>query len=522
MFGTVDPDAGCQEAIQSKTRALWELTQNIAEANLQGAITEMRNGELRFAAGVSARENKFRYEPGGINDNISVIEQPIGIFVSNNTSGSTEVAEIYGELLVPTTERLDLELGYRYSDYDRVGGVDTYKMLVNWSATESVSFRGGYQFATREPNTEELFAGPRLNTVFDFIYSDPCQASTTAPWGNLASNPNRLQVQNLCRQIINRSDTKPGNDGLSAFDTNSGSTYGPAGPDGFVRPGLPFFQLENEVPRGNQNLTVEEAKTWTFGAVFNSPGNLENLTASIDFYNIEITDVIATIDSTFVYSKCLNADGVSNPTYALQDPGKFCDLIGRQPQTGERDTVQAPYVNSGTLETRGIDIAVNWTGDIGDGGGSFFINSLLTVLDEFKIQDAAGEPVLDVRDTLSTTYYGAQYKYKLYNTFGYNFANGRAMLGLNWRYLPEIRSEQAARNPATTTLGADSYNLFGMFARFSINDRLELRGGVDNLLDEDPVIVEARPGVDTNSDMTRADYYDILGRRAYIALKMSF
>ena len=37
------------------------------------------------------------------------------------------------------------------------------------------ALRGGYQFATRAPNTEELFAGPRLNTVTDFIYGDPCQ-----------------------------------------------------------------------------------------------------------------------------------------------------------------------------------------------------------------------------------------------------------------------------------------------------------------------------------------------------------
>ena len=127
-----------------------------------------------------------------------------------------------------------------------------------------------------------------------------------------------------------------------------------------------------------------------------------------------------------------------------------------------------------------------------------------------------------MRDTLSTTYYGAQYTYKLYNTFGYNFSDGRANLGLTWRHLPDIRSETAARNPATTQLGADSYNLFGLFARYSINERLELRGGIDNLLDEDPLIVEARPGVDSNTDVTRADYYDTLGRRAYIALKMSF
>jgi outer membrane receptor protein involved in Fe transport len=537
MFSSVDPDANCQEAIQSKTRALQELTQNIAEANLQGKIADMRNGELRFAAGLSARENEFRYEPGGINDNISVIEQPISLFVSNNTAGETEVKEVYGELLLPATERLNLELGYRYSDYKRSGGVDTWKSLVDWSATDSMRIRGGYQVATREPNTEELFAGPRLNTVGDFIYGDPCQVSTTAPWGNRppsqypappgtgrtggTPNPNYLQVQALCRALIDNADTNLANDGQSAFNTNTGSTQYPgSGPDAFTRPGLPFFQAENEIPRGNPNVAPEEAKTWTLGVVFTSPGPLDNLTASLDFYSIEITDVIATIDSTFVYSQCLNADGASNPTYSLNDPGGYCAMIGRQVTTGERDTVQAPYVNSGMLQTRGMDIAVNWTADIGD--GSFFVNSQVTLLDEFKIQDVEGGQVLDVRDTLSTTYYGAQYTYKLYNTFGYNFPNGRANVGLSWRHLPEIRSETVTRNPTSTQLGAEAYDMFGLFARFQLNDRLEFRGGIDNLLDEDPVIVEARPGVDSNTDVTRADYYDVLGRRAYLGLKVSF
>src|SRR5262245_2120018 len=139
------PDAGCQEAMQSKLRPIQKLSQDIIEANLQGKIADMRNGELRFAAGVSNRENKFRYEPGGTNDNISIIEQPIGIFVSNNTSGETKVSELYGELLLPATDRLDFELGYRYSDYDLAGGVDTWKALANWSITDAVRFRGGYQ-----------------------------------------------------------------------------------------------------------------------------------------------------------------------------------------------------------------------------------------------------------------------------------------------------------------------------------------------------------------------------------------
>jgi outer membrane receptor protein involved in Fe transport len=514
MFSTIDPDAGCLEGIQSKERFLWDLTQNIAEANLQGKITDMKSGELRFAAGVSKRVNDFRYDPGETNDNISVIEQPLGIFVGNNTAGSTDVSEIYGELSVPVAKKLDLELGYRYSDYDTAGGVNTYKTLFDWSATDGIKVRGGYQFATRAPNTEELFAGPRLNTVNNFIYGDPCQASTTATWGNIASNPNRLAVQDLCRAII-------GNN-TSAFDTNAGSTYGPPGPNGFVRPGLPFFQAENEVPHGNPNLGVEEAETWTLGVVFRSPGNLKNFTASLDLYDIKITNAIATLNSTFVYSKCFNADGGSNPTYSINDPGGYCKLITRDPVSGERSLSDAPYQNSGILKTRGVDISTNWTKDVGANGGAFSINGLVTILDKFDIQDAATEPVLHVRDTLSTTYYGAQYKYKLNSTFGYSFPNGKTSMGLVWRYLPSIQSETAARVPNTTQTGADSYSNFSLFARRTINERLEFRGGIDNLFDEEPRIVEARPGVDTNSDVTRPAYYDVLGRRMYVGLKMSF
>jgi iron complex outermembrane receptor protein len=521
IFRATDPAASCIEGIESKMRPLWELTQNIAEFNLQGKIVDMKSGELRFAAGVSARENDFRYEPGEMNDNGSVIENPIGLFVSNNTGGSTEVKEIYGELLMPVAPKLNLELGYRYSDYDgAIGGVDTYKTLFDWSTTEKIRLRGGYQFATRAPNTEELFAGARLNTVNDFVYGDPCQASTTAPWGNVASNPNRAQVQALCRAIIGNS--------TSLFDTNTGSLFGPPGPNGFVRPGLPFFQAENEVPVGTPTLKAEEAKTWTIGAVFTGVGGLDNVTLSVDVYNIEITDAIATLDATFVYSKCFNARD-SNPNYLLADPQGYCSKIRRNPISGERSEVDAPYLNAGILETTGLDLAVNWQGDLDS--GSVYVNSLVTYLDRYEIQDAAGEPVLEVADTLASTQnLGGQFKYKLNTTIGYDFGGGDASIGLNWRYLPSIRDESAIRDPNTRILKIDSYSVFGLFARYSINDHLEFRGGIDNLFDEAPPIVGTRlPGTngandfgDRNADVTRADFYDVLGRRAYVGLKMSF
>jgi outer membrane receptor protein involved in Fe transport len=83
-------------------------------------------------------------------------------------------------------------------------------------------------------------------------------------------------------------------------------------------------------------------------------------------------------------------------------------------------------------------------------------------------------------------------------------------------------------------LGVESYNLFSLFAGYQISERLSLRGGIDNLLDEDPPVVGRDPGTNpslgcpgspqcnNNSANTNTQYYDILGRRAYVALKMSF
>jgi len=68
--------------------------------------------------------------------------------------------------------------------------------------------------------------------------------------------------------------------------------------------------------------------------------------------------------------------------------------------------------------------------------------------------------------------------------------------------------------------------VFALNGSFRINEKISFRGGIDNLLDKQPLVVEAIPGTgsnaDTNTDVTRSEYYDILGRRYYIGLSMKF
>jgi iron complex outermembrane recepter protein len=186
-----NPGAGvsedCLTAISAPITMRNTVKQRVAEFNVEGKLLDMRAGELRSAFGVSHRRNTALYEPDPLWD------RAVG------AGGETTVDELYGEVLVPVVERLELELGMRYSQFE-TGGVsqdaNTYKALFNLRATEGVRFRGGYQAANRTPNVSELYSGDN-RVVTTWVELEPCRSDTTNAWGNLAVNPDRLQVQEL-------------------------------------------------------------------------------------------------------------------------------------------------------------------------------------------------------------------------------------------------------------------------------------------------------------------------------------
>ena len=497
---TATTSQDCLNGILGFYKSFTLLKQDIAEANMQGKLADMAAGELRFAAGVSTRKNSYDYQP--LNPQSSLFDQPLGLFPSNPASGSTKVNEIYGELLVPVVERLSLEIGYRYSDYDTAAGsVGTYKALFDWSPNDRMRLRGGFQRANRAPNSAELFQSDTTIFQTGFV-GDPCQTNTLATWGNRPDNPNRANVQKLCAELI-----------------GDAAIFGPPGSDtanNFVLGDSPFTGI-NGIQSGNPNLRSEEADTWTLGMVFQAPGGLDGLTASIDFYNIEVTDAIATFSGNTIYEQCFNVNGVSNPDYTINDPAGFCGLIQRAEGTGGPGPVNLTYLNTGLIETAGIDMAVNWAKDLRN-GASFYVNTLLTYLDKFDTQEKPGDPIDEWKDSLGQ---GGQFKYRLNSTVGYNFSGGNANIGLRWRHLPEVRNAVAVTDPTAAVLPTDSYNIFDLFAGYTFNENYQLRGGIDNLFDTDPAVVGATP-TDSNSNSTLPGYYDTLGRRAYIGIKIAF
>lgn len=512
IFDNFVPDEECARGIDSRMINRSNLTQNIFEANLQGGMGrwfELPAGEIRFSVGGTYRENEFAFHPGN-DGREQIFDNPVGIFSNSSTGGAVDVAETYFEMLIPVLEKLEVEGGFRHSDYNTAGGADTWKGLATWEAHEWVSFRGGYQFATRAPNINELFAADTL-TVVAHPDGDTCSVTTLSPWGNVPSNPDRVQVQNLCRAIIGNS--------TSGFDTQTYSITGIPGPSGFHRQTPPFFPLEIAIFKGNPDLDVEEGRTWTIGTVISEPFDhdwLKTLTLTIDFYHIELQDTISPLNVATVYNNCFNYNGTSNPSYDINN--SWCQMIRRNPSTGDRAEVDAPFFNLGATETQGLDIQVNWSRQIGP--GTFSLQSVINYLDTFEYQLEQGGPVADATDTLDglTAGQGGMYKFKTSTTFGYGW--NELYVSLNWRHLPAIRAVAASTNPNTAALGAGDYNMFDLSANYNW-DRYSFRAGVDNVLDEDSVVTGAIPGVDSNTDQTSFNY-DPLGRRWYIGVKASF
>jgi iron complex outermembrane recepter protein len=97
-----------------------------------------------------------------------------------NISGKYNVKEIFAELKVPIVQdkpflyALNLEGGFRYSDYSTVGSVYTYKAGGDWSPSEGFRLRGIYQRAVRAPNLYELYSPVVAGT--GSLDSDPCAA----------------------------------------------------------------------------------------------------------------------------------------------------------------------------------------------------------------------------------------------------------------------------------------------------------------------------------------------------------
>ena len=492
LASTLSPQ--CKNFVAGDLHNITHLTQDDVEASVQGRAFALPSGDMRFALLANYRGNDYSYSPDQANvKNLIVAGTP-----TNPTSGRISVYEFAVELLAPIlkdkplAQSVNLDLGYRYSNYNLAGGVSTYKASLDWRFVPSLMLRGGYSRAVRAPNPLELFSAPTGGFVqlgSPPLAGDPCDVGSNARQGS-----NAAAVRALCQA-----------NGVPAPLIDLYRFTGGAAP---------------AVSVGNRSLTPEEADTYTLGFVF-SPESTFSLAphpvVTVDYFDIKIADAIAVIDGNTSSAKCFNLDG-SNPSYSPTNT--FCQLITRDPNTGVPTSTQ-PYLNLGGYRTRGIDFGFNNGFDLtaiglGEGSGNLELATSFSYLKDFLVQATPGAPFRDYADTVNLPGASPPALPRWRGVTSLTYGLKSFTVGARWRYINAMRDVTTVTRPTAPVAGVPTLNYVDLIGRWAIKDNWSLDATVTNLGDENPPIVGATLGA------TNRGLYDYLGRTYSISVGVKF
>jgi iron complex outermembrane receptor protein len=399
-------------------------------------------------------------------------------------SGQYTVNEGYVEARLPIMEQqqyaylLSVNGAYRYSSYSTNFNANSYGLGLEWAPVRDYKFRGTYQQAVRAPNIIELYT-PASTGLFN-MYSDPC------------GGPNPTATQAQCARS-----------GLSAANFGKNNLNNPAG-------------QYNISTGGNPNLKAETANTYTLGLVMTP---LPNLSATIDYWNIDLKDAIGINPATFELNSCIFN-------------GQLCDRVHRDPTSGSlwkgSGLLDGVNQNIGGQSTDGIDFTLNYSQPIQD-WGSVNVNWVATYLNKFDVQPISGSGSYDCAGL-----YGVVcgtplpvWRSKIrgtWNTPWYNTA-----LSLAWRYFDSVKIDASSGNPLLAapynpingSLSAQNY--IDIAASWNIDKNFTLYAGCNNVFDKNPPILSSSiAGPPYGNGNTYPQVYDALGRNLFISITAKF
>jgi len=507
IFGDLPISQPCADYIMRDTLNLTDMEQDIVSATVQGGVLELPGGTMRFALGASHRSNTFEFSADDALDQPDGTSDILGWAVLRSSAGSVKVSELFGELFVPVlsdvsfAQELSLNLGYRYSDYDSIGGAHTYKVDFEWQPIDMLRFRGGYNRAIRAPSVGELFAPISTGSTAigqaapDVLAGDPCDYRSS-----YRNGPNEAQVRALClAQGMNE------------------NIYGTTAA-GFVGTSQVF-----PLTGGNPDLDEETADTLSLGAVVTSPFNapmLSGIRFSVDWYDIKIKDAVGVLGISQSVQYCFNADGTSNPTYDQNN--YYCQLLARAPEgTLEPPTTQ-PLLNLGQFQVSGVDVTLDYGFDLSDLGfgeapGSVSFRTVVGWLDKFNVQNLPGAPTYNYAGTIGLSIESnagiTHPEWKTWTNLGYSLDGFQA--SVTWRFIDKMRHSNSVTS-TTAPQGVSAYHLFDLSAGYEFEDDLSLRAGVTNVFNREPPSYGNTPATYDSST------YDVLGRNFFVSFSKQF
>ena len=458
-----------------------ETEQTVFGGTIEGDFTNMGIQSPMADAGLSGligfemREDKL----GRLADDISKISGGRGLTGTGGATlpiaGEIEVEEIFMEMSMPLItgkpmiQELGLTAGYRYSDYTTNGNgvsnsfdADTYFAGISWAPNDEVRFRFNQAVAIRAPNVFDLYVG--INT--GLVELAPVNGD-----GDQCSGPTPVATQAQCA-----------NTGLSA------AQYGSVDPSAAGQ-----FNL---ITGGNPNLVAEEGETTTFGVVI-TPSMIENLSVSIDYFDIEVTDAIGSVPAQTSYDRCLTTGDPAFCANVTRDTAGTLHLLNEAPDGGLSGLSQQ-NVNVSTFATEGVDLNVTYMLDLSD-MGSINFDYAATFLDTNYSVAIPGDDKVEC----AGAYAGPcglpapEYNHRFLATWMTPYD---VNVSATWRHIGETDLYGLDDPQGYLEDSMEERNYLDVAATYDYSENVQIRVGANNILGDDaPVTTSAGTGTGNNN-----------------------
>jgi outer membrane receptor protein involved in Fe transport len=266
---------------------------------------------------------------------------------------------------------------------------------------------------------------------------------------------------------------------------------------------------------GNPDLTPEKADSLTLGAVFQPGGALRGFRASLDYYDVKIKDVIASVSAPDIARRC--ADGLQ----------QYCALITFDPtvQLGI-SLIRTSPANLNLLRTRGFDLELAYRVPLESFGvpGRLEIRSLST-----KVMELSTDDGVTFIDRAGTGALGGVPGFT--SNLNITYGVGRFTNAFMFRYTSTIRGDAGLIGPdepgySPSLPNSINSNRFpgvvylNWSAQYDLltGDRrtLQIYGLINNVMDRDP------PRTALAAFSFGGNPYDIVGRAFRAGVRFKF
>ncbi|HEY0686683.1 MAG TPA: TonB-dependent receptor [Steroidobacter sp.] len=490
-FGEGNITPAMRNYLLSNTTSVAKIEQFVAAASISGTSQrwfELPAGPIGLALGVEHRTEDNYFKSDDLVENGMTFYNALPFF----NPPTFEVSEAFTEFRVPLladkpfAEMLTLNAAGRYADYKgATGEVLAHNYGLEWAPIDSLRFRVGKARAVRAPNLVDLYSALGQNFA---LVNDPCSA----------------------RNIATGSATRAANCAAAGI---------PADYDFVYASSLSFLT------GGNPNLKEETSDSFTAGFVFR-PDFLPSLTLSVDYFDIDIDDVITAPTAQQILDACYDSADLNN---------QFCGLFQRAgagggPQGEEQyqileGSLQQVVLNYASSTSRGIDLEVGFNqrlGSVGDLSTRLVYTHTLQRDDFLNPADPgyADQVLLELGDPEDAFNFNADFK------------RGPFTLGYELRYIGKMVLNQyedifslQGRPPQNLDYARERYYPSVMYhdvrASYDFTDSLNVYVGVDNVADKVPPFGLTGQGGGTGG-IGNSGIYESRGRFIFAGLKYNF